>query len=78
MSVWKKARKKPVLVRFREVEPSNTLHISFASNTQELIRTREGNLWATKGRDFVIEGVEGELYPIDQKIFKKTYEVIEE
>jgi len=64
---WKKARKKPVVVEFREVEGSF-----------ETIITKEGTLTAVGGRDYIIRGVGGEVYPIDKEIFRKTYEVIEE
>jgi hypothetical protein len=73
--VWRKARKKPVVVEFREVEPKE-IHLAGANG--ELVETREGPLLAFAGRDFIIRGVEGELYPIDKKIFEKTYEVVEE
>ena len=66
---WRKARKKPVVVEFREVEGKfETIKV----------KTREGTLTAVKGRDYVIRGVEGELYPISKEIFEKTYEVIED
>ena len=42
----------------------------------EIIETREGKLYAAAGRDYIIKGVEGELYPINKEIFKKTYEVV--
>lgn len=68
---WRKARKKPVIVEFREVEPNSWGGV-------EEISTKEGVLWAHEGKDYIIRGVEGELYPIDKAIFNKTYEVIEE
>ncbi len=63
---WKKAKKKPVEVKFRKVE-----------GERELIKTREGTLVAMRDRDFVVKGVEGEIYPIAKTIFYKTYDVIE-
>ena len=63
--IWKKARKKPIIVEFRE--PIFEV---------EEIKTKEGILIARKGEDFIIKGVEGELYPIKKKIFHKIYEVI--
>lgn len=30
-----------------------------------------------KGRDVIIKGINGEIYPINIEIFKKTYEVID-
>lgn len=40
------------------------------------IKTLEGNMLVGVG-DFVIRGVNGELYPCKSDIFKKTYEVAE-
>jgi len=71
MRKWKKARKKPVVIKFREVEPN------MANGVQEQIVTREGILYAGIHTDFIIKGVEGEIYPIHKEIFKKTYDVIE-
>lgn len=65
-SVWKKARKKPIVIEFREPKYE-----------REIIRTLEGSLVAEKGRDLVIKGLRGELYPIKIDIFKETYEVLE-
>lgn len=66
MSKWRKARKKPVVVEFREIE-----------GERELVYTKEGVLYAFK-RHYIIRGVNGELYPIDKKIFAETYEVLDE
>ena len=65
-NVWRKARKKPVVIEFREV-----------FGEKEIIPTREGTLTAIRDRDYIIKGVEGEIYPCDQTIFHKTYEVLE-
>jgi len=78
--VWRKARKKPVIVEFREVEPKEcfvnieTRQCLFG----EKIETEEGTLYAICERDFIIRGIEGEIYPIKKEIFYKTYEVIED
>lgn len=61
---WKRCRKKPITVEFREATPGEKVH------------TREGTLVAQEG-DYIIRGVEGEVYPIGRDIFEKTYEVIE-
>ena len=37
------------------------------------IKTREGTIYGIKG-DFIIEGIEGEIYPCGKDIFFKTYE----
>ena len=81
MAKWRKARKKPIVIEFREVEPklhfSGSTHI-FNPKMGEEVKTREGELIAIAGEDYIIRGVEGELYPIKKTIFDKTYEVIEE
>jgi len=61
---WRKAVKKPLTVQFREVNGST-----------ETIRTKEGDLVAERGKHYIIKGVEGELYPVEIGIFRKTYEV---
>ena len=65
---WGKARKKPVMVEFREVQPQTT-------GGAEYIQTREGTICGYVDKDFIIRGVEGELYPIKKDIFYKTYDV---
>ena len=66
MSEWKKARKKPIIIHFREVK-----------GEVEEIPTREGTLKAWRDKDLIIEDIEGEVYPISKEIFAKTYDVIE-
>jgi len=66
MSVWKKARKKPITIEFREV------------NKIERIKTREGELTAYPQRDYIIRGVKGETYPISKEIFEQTYQIIQD
>jgi len=62
---WRKARKKPVVVEFREVDGAT-----------ELINTREGALVAELGKHYIIRGIEGEHYPIEIEVFKKTYDIV--
>jgi len=76
--VWRKARKKPVVVEFREPEPNGEHFDGEKWVKAEFINTLEGTLVAVLGRDYVIRGVNGELYPIRKDIFNQTYEVIEE
>jgi len=64
--IWRKARKKSIVVEFREVDGI------------EQIETREGVLIAKQNEDYIIRGVDGEIYPIKKSIFYRTYEVIEE
>ena len=56
-------RKKPVIIR--AIELAEKIRI----------KTREGTLYGEKG-DFLIEGIEGEIYPCGKEIFWKTYEQI--
>lgn len=50
----------------------------FESNPGELfIKTLEGNHHASVG-DYIIQGVNGEIYPCKPDIFDKTYEKVEE
>ena len=67
MVEWKKCRKKPIVVEFREVQ-----------GEKETIKTREGTLTAHRYKDFVIRGLRGEIYPIGKDIFHKSYDVLEE
>lgn len=76
---WRKARKKPVVIEFREVEPAKNIFdpINHAWYKAEVIRTLEGDIVGIVGRDYVIRGVKGEVYPIRKDIFEETYEVVE-
>jgi len=65
MSEWKKARKKPLEIEYRGVD-----------GLTEAVHTHEGILLANKSKDYIIRGVQGELYPIKKDIFAKTYDVI--
>ncbi len=85
-TVWRKARKKPVIVEFREVkgevekiETREGVLYAFPE-VDFIIRgvDGEGVLYAFPEVDFIIRGVDGEIYPIKKEIFFKTYEVIEE
>ena len=76
---WKKARKKPVIIEFREVEPKQTLQLANGERVKgEGIVTLEGYHLAVCGVDYIIRGVKGEIYPIKKDIFYETYEVIED
>lgn len=58
--------------------PNNKTALIYNKITGALIvRTLEGDMTATIG-DFLIRGVEGELYFCKPEIFKKTYERVEE
>ena len=70
---WGKARKKPIEVEFRHVNPND---IGENGELCELIHTREGTIVGHYDQDYIIMGVEGELYPIKINIFNKTYDII--
>lgn len=59
----KKFKKKPVIIRAVEL----------TENAE--VETREGTLMGYAG-DFLIEGIEGELYPCGKDIFGKSYEEV--
>lgn len=67
MTEFRQCRKKPIVVHFREVQ-----------GEKEIIETLEGDLIALQEEDFIIRGVEGEIYPCKKDIFYKTYEVLDE
>lgn len=50
--------------------------IYFNDNDDCLIKTLEGDMKVSVG-DYIIRGVNGELYPCKPDIFEKTYEVVE-
>ena len=58
---WKDCWKKPVRVQYREI-----------TKTTE-IETREGKLYGYAGKDVLIKGVRGEVYPCKIDIFNDTY-----
>ena len=61
--VYEKAVKKPI--------PVNCVQI------QEpfVVETMEGPMKGKKG-DWLMIGIHGEMYPIDQEIFQKTYDIV--
>ena len=78
---WKKARKKPVVIEFRETEAKTLIRRKMPERIEvwgEIIETLEGIHEAHVGKDFIIKGVRGETYPIKKDIFFETYEVIDE
>lgn len=77
MFEWTKCKKKPVIVEFREPQPPFSIDIRSDGKPVERINILEGIEYAVVGEDFVICGINGELYPIKKEIFAKTYEVLE-
>ena len=65
MSVWKKARKKPVVVEYREVQ-----------GDQEIVETLHGLVKANKLTDYVVKTIQGDIYPCDKLLFHKMHDVL--
>ena len=85
----KKYRKKPVVieaVQFDGSERSIVEILALQSDKTKVLRedagdlmipTLEGLMRASVG-DYVIRGVQGELYPCKPDIFEQTYDLVEE
>ncbi|MFW6173613.1 MAG: hypothetical protein ACOC5T_07705 [Elusimicrobiota bacterium] len=58
---WKNCWKKQIKIQYREVREVET------------IKTREGELKAYPDKDYLLKGLEGEIYPCKKDIFEKTY-----
>lgn len=88
--MWKKIRKKPVEVKgiqfkegfFGDRSISQEIKDIVCRNDCEFtkprphIHTLEGNHYIIVG-DWIIEGINGEHYPIKPDIFEKTYEIVD-
>ena len=89
-----KYRKKPVVIEafrfghdnipdwFRKALDDNYIEIEsipsfFGSTSFVKIYTLEGTMEAHVG-DYIIKGIQGELYPCKPKIFEETYELVSE
>lgn len=66
MMKWKKARKKPVIVEFREVKGES-----------EIVETLHGLVKANKYSDYIVKTIKGDIYPCDKLLFHQTHEVLE-
>jgi len=85
----KKYRKKPVVIeaaQFDGSERSIVEILALQSDKTKVLRedagdlmipTLEGLMRASVG-DYVIRGVQGELYPCKPDIFEQTYDLVEE
>ena len=60
-----KFRKRPVVIEATRV------------GAKVEIQTREGTLFAYPG-DWLIRGIEGEIYPCGDSIFRQTYEPVDD
>lgn len=85
-----KYRKKPVVieaVQLKDLEIRTLMALQhfvglgndklLAVSDGVLINTLEGNMKASIG-DFIIKGVQGELYPCKPDIFELTYEIVKD
>ena len=61
---WQFCRKKPILVGCKQV------------NEEFRVDSLEGDYAHGKAGDYLMLGIENELYICDKKIFEKSYEVI--
>jgi len=61
---WFNCRKKPVIIKAIQMDK------------EFKVATKEGVSLAGKKDDYLLEGVEGEVYPCDKNIFEKTYNKI--
>ena len=62
---------------YRAAEDAWDVYSKMVKDEGLKINTLEGKMSAKIG-DYIIRGIEGENYPCDEKIFKKTYEKVEE
>ena len=62
---WINVRKKPIIV--------HALRMLKDFEVDTLEGTHRG-----KAGDYLLKGVEGELYPVKKEIFEKTYDIIQE
>lgn len=67
MNKWYRFQKKPVIIEAYQIGPEEA---------EQLIETLEGTMKANPG-DWIIQGIEGELYPCKDRIFKQTYELVD-
>lgn len=51
--------------------------IDFNFNPFINVETLEGVMRADYGKDYIVRGVRGELYPCEKEIFEETYEKVE-
>jgi NADH:ubiquinone oxidoreductase subunit C len=83
-------RKKPVVVQamlwtgdnWDELEAWCPYGLTYKKNIGDrkavvIVDTLEGHMQCNVG-DYIIKGVENEVYPIKKDIFKKTYEIVTE
>jgi hypothetical protein len=75
-----KFRKKPIIIEAEQWFHGKEIDgVENCSCQPELcyIETKEGKMYVSEG-DWIITGVEGEIYCCKDSIFRKTYELVEE
>lgn len=84
-----KARKKPIEIEFVEYTNSTNIvdlydwsndqiELVFENDTLQkhlYVNTLEGDMLVNAG-DYIIKGINGEVYPCKPDIFRKTYELV--
>jgi hypothetical protein len=76
--------RKKVLVNGEQYSPGKQIpgvvYVSkiFGESGDPYILSKEGLVGPIKNGDYVMTGVEGEQWIVDQRIFDKTYELMEE
>jgi len=80
----KKYRKKPVIIEAVQWTGKNYLEISdfvlvgyHFINDKVILQTLEGDMIASPG-DYIIKGINKEVYPCNPYIFEKTYEPVKD
>ena len=68
--------KRDIFKKLKEIQPKIKKVYDDDEKPAILIPTLEGNMMARLG-DYIIKGVNGELYPCKPNIFIKTYEKVE-
>ena len=77
--IWRKAKKKPIIISFFKITDENILNLHNIDNRLGHINrtpfcdTIEGTMNG-KINDYVIKGIRGELYICDKEIFEDSYE----
>jgi hypothetical protein len=74
---WKNGKVSEVTEWISEALYKNPKEVGAIMRFKDEIRifTLEGHMTATDG-DYIIRGIEGELYPCKPEIFKKTYDAV--
>jgi hypothetical protein len=79
----KKYRKKPIVIEAEQWFPGKYIEgverraLMGSAGKDMIIKTLEGDMMVSEG-DYIIRGIEGELYPCKASIFEKTYDLVEQ